>query len=90
MIAYLNELLGLDPLGISALFTNTVFVTDAIADHEHAVVGMDSSIGTLGVLNGIRSIAKLPLIEYIINDGVISEFREHKEVEPEQEDDTIE
>ena len=56
-IAYLNELLALDPRGFERVISTRIPINAAIADHPtcqvHAPPGEKPSVGILGVLNGL-------------------------------------
>lgn len=79
-VEYLNELLALDGVGISELFTKCSLINEAIADYPHAIVGYDLMMGPLGLINGLMSLMNLGLIEAVIDDedGSITEFRKRE------------
>lgn len=78
-VAYLNDLLAIDREGVTWLVNARVQCNAALADDPYVTVLTDadgrSTVGLLGVLNGLFSRAGDMITAAYDEDGMITEFR---------------
>lgn len=56
VVDFFNELIEIDPNGITELFLHRVVVNDALANHPTVQATDDNNVGLIGILNGLFGI----------------------------------
>lgn len=80
-VDFLNELLKIDPIAITALFSMRIACNETLADHETVQVSMLGKdycqVGVIGILNGLFGIDEYGWghISIDYDDGKVTGFR---------------
>lgn len=85
VVDLLNDLLGIDPLSINALFNIRVYCNQRLADHPTVQVGcqgpkgpfMVCAVGFVGILNGLFGLNESGLgrLAMELDNGTIKRFK---------------